>query len=74
MRKNLVLIFLKLGRVDIKPRHKTSALMNSQIVGQVVLLKRVSLKAMRNPIKVFTSHSTYKTFGLQEEKVKCNGS
>lgn len=48
--------------------------MNSQIVGQVVLLKRVSLKAMRNRIKVFTSHSTYKTFGLQEEKVKCNGS
>jgi len=48
---------------------------NSQIVGQVVLLKGVSLKAVRDCIKVLTSYSTDKTFGLQEERRKtCNDS
>lgn len=48
---------------------------NSQIVGQVVLLQSVSLKSMRDFIKVFASYSTYETFGLQEERCQtCNDS
>lgn len=43
----------------------------SQVVGQVVLLKGVCLKTMWKLVKVFVSYSTYKTFGLQEER--CNG-
>lgn len=44
--------------------------LRSQVVGQVVLLKRVGLKAMWNFVKVFASHSTDEAFGLQEER--CN--
>lgn len=40
----------------------------SQVVGQVVFLKGVCLKTMWNLIKIFVSYSTYKTFGLQEER------
>lgn len=43
---------------------------NSQIVGQVVLLQRVSLKPMRDFIEILTSYSTYETFGLQKKRCK----
>lgn len=41
----------------------------SQVVGQVVLLKGVCLKTMWDLVKIFISYSTYKTFGLQEERL-----
>lgn len=43
------------------------ARVNLQIVGQVVLLQRVGLKAMRHFVKVFTSNSTYKTLCLEKK-------
>lgn len=42
------------------------ATVHLQIVGQVVLLQGVGLKAMRHFVKVFTSNSTYETLGLEE--------
>lgn len=48
---------------------------NSQIVGQVVLLQSVRLEAVRDCVKVFTPYSTDETFGLQEERYEtCNHS
>lgn len=42
-------------------------LVYSQVVSQVVLLKRVGLKTMGDFVKVFISYSTNEAFGLQEE-------
>lgn len=39
---------------------------NLQIVGQVVLLQRVGLEAMRHFVKIFASNSTYETLGLEK--------
>lgn len=42
---------------------------HSHVIGQVVFIKSVSLKAMRRCIKVVTSNATYEAFCLHKKTV-----